>query len=130
MLPVGLGAEKRAAAMRPEADAPDQPPAGAARSLFLPQKAGRDYEPSRYLKPLQAHRGDFTVFSGLSHVGYPGGHHTEVALLTGVAAEGVRFGDIRNTISLDQEVASRLGGETRFPSLSLGGGPLSGIARA
>ncbi len=61
----------------------------------------------------------------MSHVGYPGGHHTEVALLTGVAPEGVRFGDIRNTISLDQEVASRLGGETRFPYLALGGGVLS-----
>jgi hypothetical protein len=37
----------------------------------------------------------------------------------------VRFGDIRNTISLDQEAASHLGGETRFPYLSLGGGVLS-----
>ena len=55
-------------------------------------------------------------------MGYPGGHHTEVALLTGVAPEGVRFNDIRNTISLDQEVAARLGGETRLPCLVLGGG--------
>ena len=100
-------------------------PLGLHAPYFFPQKAGKDYEPTRYLKPLQDHRRDFTVFSGLSHVGYPGGHHTEVALLTGVAPEGVRFNDIRNTISLDQEVASRLGGETRFPSLSLGGGPLS-----
>src|SRR5271166_3589530 len=74
---------------------------------------------------LEQYRRDFTVFSGLSHVGYPGGHHTEVALLTGVAPEGVRFGDIRNTISLDQEVAARLGGATRFAYLALGGGPLS-----
>ncbi len=65
------------------------------------------------------------MFSGLSHPGYPGGHHTDVALLTGVAPEGVRFNDIRNTISLDQEVAARLGGETRFAYLALGGGPLS-----
>ena len=42
-----------------------------------------------------------------------------------MAPEGVRFNDIRNTISLDQEVAARLGGETRFPYLSLGGGPVS-----
>src|SRR5436190_9380206 len=49
----------------------------------------------------------------------------EVALLTGVAPDGVRPGDIRNTISLDQEAASHLGGHTRFPSLSLGQGSLS-----
>ena len=71
------------------------------------------------------------MFSGLSHLGYPGGHHTEAALLTGVAPEGVRFGDIRNTISLDQEVAARLGGETRFPVPGAGRRPLCrGIARA
>src|SRR5208283_551294 len=69
------------------------------------------------------HRQDFTVFSGMSHRGYPGGHHAEVALFTGVAPEGVRnMNDIRNSISLDQEVAERLGGATRFPYLSLGGG--------
>ena len=125
MLPIGLGAEKRAAAMRPKRMLLISRPLGLHAPYFFPQKAGKDYEPSRYLKPLQEHCRDFTVFSGLSHVGYPGGHHTEVAILTGVAPEGVRFNDIRNTISLDQEVASRLGGETRFPSLSLGGGPLS-----
>ena len=62
----------------------------------------------------------------MSHRGYPGGHHIEVALFTGVAPEGVRSGnDIRNTISLDQEVASRIGGATRFPYLSLGGSDMS-----
>jgi hypothetical protein len=100
-------------------------PLGLYAPHFFPTKAGADYEVTRYLKPLQEHRRDFTVFSGLSHRGYPGGHHTEVALFTGVAPEGVRFNDIRNTISLDQEVAERLGGETRFSYLALGGGPTS-----
>ena len=104
-------------------------PLGLHAPYFFPEKPGKDYEPTRYLKPLQEHRQDFTVFSGMSHRGYPGGHDTEVALLTGVAPEGVRFGDMRNTISLDQEVASRLGGATRFPSLSLGGGVTCGVCR-
>ncbi|HEV3024282.1 MAG TPA: DUF1552 domain-containing protein, partial [Pirellulales bacterium] len=68
------------------------------------------------------HRRDFTVFSGLSHRGYPATHDTQYALLTGAPAERVRFSDVRNTISLDQFVASRLDQETRFPFLSLGGG--------
>lgn len=97
-------------------------PLGLHAPFFFPEKPGKDYESTRYLKTLDAHRGGFTVFSGMSHRGYPGGHHTENALLTGVAPEGVRFGDLRNTVSLDQEVASRIGGETRFPYLSLGNG--------
>jgi hypothetical protein len=125
MLPTGLGAERKAAALRPKRMLLISRPLGLHAPCFFPKETGKDYEPTRYLNPLQELRREFTVFSGLSHVGYPGGHHTEVALLTGVAPEGVRFGDIRNTISLDQEVASRLGGETRFPYLSLGGGVLS-----
>jgi hypothetical protein len=97
-------------------------PLGLHAPFFFPEKPGKDYEVTRYLKPLEEHRLDFTVFSGMSHKGYPGGHHTENALLTGVAPEGVRFGDLRNTVSLDQEVASRVGGGTRLPYLSLGNG--------
>jgi hypothetical protein len=123
MLPVGLGAEKKAVALRAKRLLLISRPLGYHAPFFFPEKSGKDYEPTRYLKPLLDHRGDFTVFSGLSHRGYPGGHHAEVALLTGVAPEGVRdMGDIRNTISLDQEAAERLGGDTRFPYLSLGGG--------
>ena len=52
----------------------------------------------------------------MSHRGYPGGHHAEVAFFTGVAPEGVRdMGDIRNSISLDQEAAEHIGAATRFP---------------
>jgi Protein of unknown function (DUF1552) len=101
-------------------------PLGFHAPYFFPENAGRDYRPSRYLQLLNGHREDFTVFSGMSHRGYPGGHHIEVALFTGVGGEGVRNGtDIRNTISLDQEVAARLGSETRFASLVLGGGDLA-----
>ncbi|HND53473.1 MAG TPA: DUF1552 domain-containing protein, partial [Pirellulaceae bacterium] len=85
-----------------------------------------EYEPTRYLAPLAGMRDRFTVYSGLSHLGYGGGHQTEVALMTGVGPEGMRDrNNLKNTISLDQEVASRIGGETRFGSLVLGGGELS-----
>ncbi len=122
ILPIGLRAEQKSAALRPKRMLLISRPLGMHAPLFFPEQAGKDYETSRYLKPLDHLRQHFTVFSGMSHVGYPGGHHTEVALLTGAGPEGVRFGEIRNSISLDQEVASRIGSETRFPSLSLGGG--------
>ncbi len=123
MLPIGLGADRKADALRAKRMLLVSRPLGYHAPYFFPDKPGQDYELTRYLKPLKEHRRDFTVFSGLSHLGYPGGHHAEVALFTGVNADGVRnMNDIHNTISLDQEVAQRLGGETRFPFLSLGGG--------
>jgi hypothetical protein len=96
-------------------------PLGMYAPNFFPTKAGRDYEASRYLKSLQAHRDEFTVFSGMSHR-YAAGHFAEVGLFTGVASEMIRSNDIKNSISLDQEVASHIGNQTRFASLNLGGG--------
>src|SRR3954470_23570388 len=57
-------------------------PLGMYTPFFFPEKAGKDYEPSRYLKVLQAHRDHFTVFSGMSHH-YPAGHFAECGLMTG-----------------------------------------------
>jgi hypothetical protein len=91
---------------------------------FFPEQAGKDYAPSRYLKNLQAHRDQFTVFSGMSHR-YAAGHFAEVGIFTGVAPEFIRDKDIKNGISLDQEAASHLGNQTRFPSLILGGGDVA-----
>lgn len=129
MLPVGLRAETKAAAMSPARLLLIGRPLGFHAPHFFPEQAGKDYEPSRYLKLLDKHRADFTVFSGIAHRGYPGGHGTHPALFTGVRPEGVRPGDLRNTISLDQLVASRMGNETRFASLVLGGGDLSWNAK-
>ena len=99
-------------------------PLGMYSQFFFPEKTGRDYEPSRYLKQLEQHREFFTVFSGMSHR-YASGHFAEVGLMTGVPADHIRPAEIRNSISLDQEVAAHIGRETRFGSLVLGGGELS-----
>jgi hypothetical protein len=96
-------------------------PLGMYAPNFFPVKTGRDYEPSRYLKALEPYRENFTVFSGMSHR-YASGHFAECALFTGAPPENIRATEIRNSISLDQEVASHLGGQTRFACLNLGGG--------
>lgn len=85
---------------------------------FFPQGAGRDYELSPYLSVLAAFRDDFTVFSGLSHPGVTGGHSADNCLLT--AARGAFKSGFRNSISLDQFIAEKLGQVTRFPTLNLG----------
>lgn len=95
---------------------------------FFPEQQGKDFAPSRYLKSMESLRGHYTVFSGMSHR-YPAGHFAEVGLFTGVAPEFVRENEIRNGISLDQEVAARIGQQTRFGSLILGGGNAAWNAR-
>ncbi len=82
-----------------------------------PAEAGRDYKPSRYLKPLEDIRDRFTVISGTSHPGVTGGHRAEASLLT--ANPVGSSGKARNTISIEQVMAKHLGGSTRFPSLVL-----------
>jgi hypothetical protein len=99
-------------------------PLGMYGPFFFPEKGGKDYEPSRYLKHLQAHRDRFTVFSGMSHR-YAAGHYAEVGLMTGVHPDNIRPNEIRNGISLDQEAAAHVGGQTRFASLVIGGGDVA-----
>ena len=84
---------------------------------FFPQGSGRDYAPSAYLDLLKEHRGDFTVFSGVSHPNVDGGHPSDVSFLT--AAPHPASSSFRNTISLDQYIAEHIGVQTRFPSLTL-----------
>ena len=82
-----------------------------------PKQAGKGYEASPYLKPIQDVRDQFTVISGTSHPGVTGGHRAEASLLT--ANPVGSSGRAKNTISLDQLLAKHLGGQTRFPSLVL-----------
>ena len=93
--------------------------------LFFPTGTGREYVASPYLKLLEAHRNDFTVISGVSHPNVDGGHPSDISFLT--AAPHPASSSFRNTISLDQYIAERIGTLTRFPSLTLA---VNGAARS
>jgi hypothetical protein len=86
--------------------------------FFFPEKAGKDYTLSPYLEPLKDFREDFTVISGLSHPDVGSSHDSIYSFLTAAPHPEVRAG-FRNSISLDQIAAEQMGGQTRFPSLSL-----------
>jgi hypothetical protein len=88
-------------------------------SLF-PKTPGADYANTEYLDLLQEHRGDFTLFSGLSHPDQNGKdpHDTEMTFLTAAINPGL--GGFKNSISVDQVAAMHLGHATRFPSITLG----------
>ncbi len=89
-----------------------------APNLF-PENPGADYQVTPYLEHLKGFRDDFTIFSGLSHPDQTGkdGHSSEMTWLTAAINPGLS--GFRNSISLDQYAAEKLGYVTRFPSLSL-----------
>ncbi|MEI7687507.1 MAG: DUF1552 domain-containing protein [Planctomycetota bacterium] len=74
--------------------------------------AGPNYRLSRSLAPLEKHRTRITPISGLHHTD---GGHAPHAFLTG-GRTGRRHG-----ISIDQVMVQAIDGQTRFPSLEIGG---------
>jgi hypothetical protein len=93
-------------------------PLGMHPPYFFPEKPGRDYTLSPYLEVVQEFRDDFTVVSGLSHPDVGASHDSGYSFLTAAPHPEIRAG-FRNSISLDQFAAERIGGETRIPSLTL-----------
>ncbi len=88
--------------------------------LLFPKNPGENYTITPYLEQLEEHRKDFTLFSGLSHPSQNGnnGHASELTWLTSAQRPGLA--GFKNTISLDQLIARKIGSDTRFPSLTLG----------
>ena len=80
---------------------------------LFPEKPGVDYELTPYLSQLKDHRDHLTVISGLSHPNQQGnnGHASELTWLTSAQRPGLT--GFRNTISLDQLIAEKIGIETR-----------------
>ncbi len=89
---------------------------------FTPEKAGTDYEPTKYLQVIHDFRSQFTVISGTSHPNVDGGHHAERSFLTAAPHPGSP--SFKNSVSVDQVAAESVGLETRFASLTLTTGSL------
>lgn len=87
---------------------------------FLPTRTGRDFELTRYLEVVKDFRSHFTVISGTSHPNVDGGHHAERSFLTAAPHPGSP--SFKNSISMDQIAAEKIGLQTRFASLVLGTG--------
>ncbi len=96
---------------------------------WFPHGGGRDFRLTKCLEPLAPLRERMTILSGLSHprVRAVHGHSNADQFLTG-ADTGARD-DYKNSISLDQELAARIGHETRFSSLVMSTDGGTGTAR-
>jgi len=90
--------------------------------MLWPKTSGEDYESTAYLDLLKDHRKEFTLFSGLCHEDQTGRqpHDSEMTWLTAARKPGMA--GFRNSISVDQVAAKQIGGDTRFPSITLGTG--------
>ncbi|MFN5467920.1 MAG: DUF1552 domain-containing protein [Pirellulaceae bacterium] len=102
-------------------------PNGAHMASWTPSAEGPEYSLSPILTPLQKHRKQLSVFTGLTldgaHAhGDGGGDHARsgAAFLTGAHPKKTDGADIQNSISVDQVAAQALGQKTRFASLELG----------
>ncbi|HXW04755.1 MAG TPA: DUF1552 domain-containing protein [Vicinamibacterales bacterium] len=102
-------------------------PNGITMNEWTPAAAGRAFEFTRVLKPLERFREDTLLLSGLAHkngnaLGDGPGDHARAAAsyLTGVHPRKTAGADIQNGISVDQIAARHVGGQTRFASLELG----------
>ena len=88
---------------------------------LFPKEAGPGYTPTRYLEVLEPHRADYTIISGLNHPEVRDGHASDKSFFTG--APHPVSPAFRNTISLDQLAAERIGSDTRYPSLNFSTDP-------
>ncbi|MBA3935988.1 MAG: DUF1552 domain-containing protein [Planctomycetes bacterium] len=90
---------------------------GVLERYFFPAETGRGYALTPYLETLKDFREQFTVLSGTSHPDVTGGHSAEAAFLTAAPHPG--SASFRNSISLDQFAAERIGHLTRVSALPL-----------
>ncbi len=79
---------------------------------FTPENEGKDFTLTRILKPLESHRGQFTVLSG-TYLEKGGGHDGAYPFATSIAK------DQKQTVSPDQLAAETLGSDTRYASLQM-----------
>ena len=93
-------------------------PLGLHTPFLNPEQAGSDYALTPYLEPIADFKNDFSVISGLAHPDVGSSHDSIFSFLTAAPHPEIRAG-FRNSISLDQFAAEKIGGQTRVPSLSL-----------
>lgn len=104
-------------------------PNGTIREAWTPETAGKGFEFTRILKPLEPFREKLLLIDGVDQTGTGGdGHQNGMqGMLTGQTLNPGPFegGDgstagWANGISVDQRIAEEIGGETPFRSLELG----------
>ena len=88
---------------------------------------GPDYELPEGLKPLAAHKADFSIVQGLWNQYSVEGHAGSTWWLSGANKFGQPGQSMHNSVSADQVAAEQMGMHTRFSSLQLNGSGSGGV---
>jgi hypothetical protein len=91
---------------------------GFQRKQLFPDSAGKDFELTKLLQPLESLRDQLTVYRGLHH-GLKGGHFAVHTFLSGVLHHEAKNRPDGN-VTVDQFLADAIGNQTRFASLTVG----------
>ncbi|TWU50825.1 hypothetical protein Poly51_41180 [Rubripirellula tenax] len=91
---------------------------GFQQNHFFPEDADGTIDETTLLKPLASNRDKITVYRGLDH-GLRGGHFAVHTFLSGVLHHESK-NRAQGNVTIDQFIADQVGGETRFPSLTVG----------
>lgn len=101
-------------------------PNGVNMTDWTPSAEGTEFEFPYILEPLEKHRNELQILSGLAHTkanpnGDGGGDHARASatFLTGAQARKTAAIDIRAGVSADQVAAQQIGRLTRLPSLEV-----------
>jgi hypothetical protein len=106
-------------------------PHGVIMNQWTPAAAGRGFEFTPILKPLEAYRDDLVVVSGLNRADAVSNHAVSAACwLTGVVPKRTDGPDFSNGVSIDQVIARQIGQDTTFPSLELATEDFTGLLGA
>jgi hypothetical protein len=94
-------------------------PMGERPGFWTPKTTGSGFELTPILQPLEPFRDSLVIVSNLDRP--PGGTHavSTATWLTGSAPKRTEAEDFLAGISLDQVIASRIGGDTALPSLEV-----------
>lgn len=99
-------------------------PHGVILDKWVPKIAGADYEITPILKPLEAFRDRFNIFSNLrENAGkQPGSGHASASAtwLNCAVLKDTRGDDVFAGTTIDQMIAKKIGQDTPMPSLELG----------
>ena len=87
--------------------------------FLFPETEEESFKLTPYLEEVKKHRKKWTALSGICHPEQQGsnGHASELTWLTSAQRPGLA--GFKNTISIDQLIANKIGVQTRFPYMAL-----------
>jgi hypothetical protein len=95
---------------------------GIPEKYWIPRETGQDFIFPSCLQPLESHRSDIHIITGLDSAAarLPGPGNSHYPSMSALLSCKVYTGRGAGGPSIDQVIASKIGGETRFRSLQIG----------